>query len=315
MKEGYILGIAAGYHDSSAALIQDGKVLGAVEEERFTGIKHDESFPQNAIDWLFKEFKVEPNNLEAICFYETPSLKINRIEETTKRGGILNTLKRNKIIKRNKEQYKLFEENLNSLKGENTKVVYIDHHDSHAAYSFFTSPFDRAGILSVDGVGEWNTTSLYYGEGNNLTKLQAIQFPHSLGMLYSAFTAFLGFKPNEGEYKIMGLAPYGDYKKYLSKFSRLISPTDDGGFKINMDYFTYDWDDKTMFNEKLGQVLELPNRLPDEELTQDHKDLAATLQHEYEHYFFRLLDRLYVNDINIKNEIDTTLKLINEKNV
>ena len=290
---GYILGIAAGYHDSAASLVKDGKVLGAVEEERFTGIKHDDSFPQNSIDWLFKEFKVEPNKLEAICFYETPSKKIDRIEQSTKRGGILNTFLRNKIIKRNKTQYQNFEDKINELKGENTKVVYIDHHDSHAAYSFFTSPHDRATILSVDGVGEWETTSMYYGEGNKLTKLQSVNFPHSLGMIYSAFTAFLGFKPNEGEYKVMGLAPYGDYRKYLEPFQKLYTLNEGGKYEINMDYFTYDWDDKSMFNEKLGSLLGLTNRLPDEEINQDHKDLAATLQHQYEFLFFKLLDDLY----------------------
>jgi len=289
---GYILGIAAGYHDSAASLVKDGKVLGAVEEERFTGIKHDDSFPQNAIEWLFKEFSVDSKNLDAICFYETPSKKINRIEESTKRGGILNTFLRNKIIKRNKTQYKEFEDKLNELKGENTKLVYIDHHDSHAAYSFFTSPHDKATILSVDGVGEWETTSTYYGEGNKLTKLSSVNFPHSLGMIYSAFTAFLGFKPNEGEYKVMGLAPYGKPQKYLEPFKKLYTLNEGGKYEINMDYFTYDWDDKSMFNEKLGKLFKLPNRLPDEELTQDHKDLAATLQHQYEFLFFKLLDEI-----------------------
>ena len=294
MSKGYILGIACGYHDSAAALIKNGKVLGAVEEERFTGIKHDSSFPINTINWLFSEFKIQPDDVEAICFYENPNLKIDRIEKSTSRGGLLNILKRNKIISRNKSEYKNLEENLNSIAGVDTKIIFNDHHLSHVAYSYYTSPFNKATILSVDGVGEWETTSMYYGEGNKLTKLGSVNFPHSLGMLYSAFTAFLGFKPNEGEYKVMGLAPYGDYKKYLSKFSRLISPTDDGGYKINMDYFTYDWDDKTMFNEKLSKLFELPNRFPEDEITQDHKDLAATLQHEYEHYFFRLLDNLYV---------------------
>ena len=290
---GYILGIAAGFHDSAASLIKDGRVLGAVEEERFTGIKHDASFPHNAINWLFEEFKIDSSKLEAICFYETPSKKINRIEESTKRGGIFNTFLRNKIIKRNKVQYQEFEIELNKLKGETTELVYIDHHDSHAAYSFFTSPHDKATILSVDGVGEWETTSTYYGEGNKLTKLSSVNFPHSLGMIYSAFTAFLGFKPNEGEYKVMGLAPYGDYKKYLESFKKLYTLKEGGKYEINMDYFTYDWDDKSMFNEKLGNLFKLPNRLPDEELTQDHKDLAATLQHQYEFLFFKLLDDLY----------------------
>lgn len=294
MSKSYILGIASGYHDSSAALIKDGKVLGAVEEERFTGIKHDSTFPTNSINWLFSEFKISKDDLEAVCFYETPSLKLDRIKKSTKRGGITNLFKRNSIISRNEEEYKKLENHLKNIISDDTKIIYTDHHLSHVAYSYYTSPFDKATILSVDGVGEWETTSMYYGEGNRLTKLGSVNFPHSLGMLYSAFTAFLGFKPNEGEYKVMGLAPYGDYKKYLSNFSQLISPTNDGGYEITMDYFTYDWDDKTMFNEKLGKLFGFPNRLPEEEITQDHKDLAATLQHEYEQYFFKLLHSLYV---------------------
>ena len=293
MKTGYILGLSCGFHDSAVSLLKNGKVIAAVEEERFTGIKHDSSFPKNSIDWIFKQYNIGSDDLDAICFYEIPDLKINRIKKSTKRGGIFNTFKRNKIISKNVSQYKLFKNELNSIKGKDTEISYVNHHDSHAAYSYYTSPFDESTILCVDGVGEWDTTTTYYGKENKLKKLSEIQFPHSLGMLYSTFTAFLGFKPNEGEYKVMGLAPYGDYKKYLSKFSQLIIPTIDGGFELNMNYFTFDWDDKTMFNEKLGQLFGLPNRLPDEELTQDHKDLAATLQHQYEYYFFRLLDKLY----------------------
>lgn len=293
MIKGYILGIACGYHDSAASLIKDGRVLGAVEEERFTGIKHDSSFPTNTIKWLLEYNKITPEDIEVVCFYDDPKKKLDRIEKSTKRGGITNFLKRQSIISRNKKEFKEIENKIYEHTHKDVRVVWGDHHLSHVAYSYYTSPYDKAGIVSVDGVGEWETTSLYYVENNTFTKIQSVDFPHSLGMLYSVFTAFLGFKPNEGEYKVMGLAPYGDYKKYLSKFSKLISPKDNGGYEINMDYFTYDWDDKTMFNEKLGQLLGLPNRLPDEELTQDHKDLAATLQHEYEHYFFRLVNRLY----------------------
>ena len=286
----YILGISSGYHDSAAALIKNGEVVGAVEEERFTGIKHDSSFPINTINWLLENEGITPNDINVVTFYELPELKIDRIEKSTKRGGFVNEINRQKIIYNNKQEYKKLEKNIKKL-FPNSKLFHTEHHLSHLAYSFYTSPYERAMIVSVDGVGEWETTVIAYGEENRIIKLQIVEFPHSLGMLYSVFTAFLGFKPNEGEYKVMGLAPYGDYKKYLSKFSHLISPTDDGGYKINMDYFTYDWDDKSMFNEKLGELFGFPNRLPDEEITQDHKDLAATLQHEYEHYFFRLLNR------------------------
>jgi carbamoyltransferase len=142
-------------------------------------------------------------------------------------------------------------------------------------------------------VGEWETTVLAFAEGKNITKLQNIKFPHSLGMLYSTMTAFLGFKPNEGEYKVMGLAPYGNSETYLNKFKQLYKLTEDGGFEINMNYFTYDYSNNSMFNEKLAELFELPNRLPEDELTQEHKDLAATIQHQYEFLFFRLLNKMF----------------------
>ena len=291
--QGYILGISCGYHDSAAALIKDGKVLGAVEEERFTGIKHDSSFPVNTIKWLYEEFKISGEDIVSVAFYDNPKNKLDRIEKSVKRGPISQYFNRGKILKRNKEKYSRFESQIYNITNHNVSLYYSDHHLSHAAYSYYTSPYDKASILSVDGVGEWETTTLWYGEGNKIAKLQQIEFPHSLGMLYSAFTAFLGFKPNEGEYKVMGLAPYGDPKKFLNKFRKLYTLTDDGGFELNMEYFTYDWSDTHMFNEKLGQLLGIPNRLPEDNLNQPHKDLAATLQHEYEFLFFRLVDRLF----------------------
>jgi len=291
--KGYILGISCGYHDSAAALIKDGKVLGAVEEERFTGIKHDSSFPINTIQWLYKEFKIEGEDIESVAFYDNPKTKLDRIQKSLKRGPISQYFNRGKILKRNKIKYDTFEKQIYGITHTNVNIFYSDHHLSHASYSFYTSPYDRASILSVDGVGEWETTTLWYGEGNKISKIQQINFPHSLGMLYSAFTAFLGFKPNEGEYKVMGLAPYGDPKTFLNKFRKLYTLTDDGGFELNMEYFTYDWSDTHMFNEKLGQLLGIPNRLPEDNLNQPHKDLSATLQHEYEFLFFRLVNRLF----------------------
>ena len=291
--QGYILGISCGYHDQAASLIKDGKVLGAVEEERFTGIKHDSSFPINTINWLYKEFKISGKDISSVAFYDNPKNKLDRIEKSVKRGPLTELFNRGKILKRNKEKYKLFESQIYNITNPNIQLYYCEHHLSHAAYSFYTSPYDKASILSVDGVGEWETTTLWYGEGNKISKLQTINFPHSLGMLYSAFTAFLGFKPNEGEYKVMGLAPYGDPGKFLNKFRKLYTLTDDGGFELNMEYFTYDWSDTHMFNEKLGKLLGIPNRLPEDNLNQPHKDLASTLQHEYEFLFFRLVDRLF----------------------
>ena len=291
----YILGISCGYHDSAAALIRDGKVLGACEEERFTGIKHDSSFPTNTINWLYEEFNVDGREITDVVFYDNPHLKLDRIEKSTKRGPKSEKEHRLEIIKRNEDKIKEVEQQILDITHPYVDIEYGDHHLSHVAYSYYTSPFQKASILSVDGVGEWETTSLYYGEGNKLFPLQSINFPHSLGMLYSAFTAFLGFKPNEGEYKVMGLAPYGNHEKYLKKFQKLYKTTKDGGFELDMKYFTYDWSDDHMFNEKLSSLLELPNRFPEEELTQDHKDLAATLQQQYEFLLFRLIDKLYVS--------------------
>jgi carbamoyltransferase len=293
MNKKYILGIACGYHDSSAALILDGLVIGAMEEERFTGIKHDATFPTNAINWLYKDNKITGNDISVVTFYENPKLKLERIEESTKRGGLVNFFKRKSIIDSNKEQAKEIESKIYEITNPNIILAYGDHHLSHIAYSYYTSPFERATILSVDGVGEWETTVLAFAEGKNITKLQNIKFPHSLGMLYSAMTAFLGFKPNEGEYKVMGLAPYGNSETYLNKFKQLYKLTEDGGFEINMNYFTYDYSNNSMFNEKLAELFELPNRLPEDELTQEHKDLAATIQHQYEFLFFRLLNKMF----------------------
>jgi len=292
--KGYILGISCGYHDSAAALIKDGKVLGAVEEERFTGIKHDSSFPTNTINWLYEKFRITGNDISVVCFYDNPKLKLDRIKKSTTRGPLKEYFNRNDIVKRNKNKFDVFHQQMIDITHKDVIVDYGDHHLSHVSYSYYTSPFDKSAILTVDGVGEWDTTTMYYGEGTKITKIHSVKFPHSLGMLYSSFTAFLGFKPNEGEYKVMGLAPYGDYNKFLPKFSKIISPTEDGGFEVNMKLFTYDWSDKHMFNEKLSSILGIPNRLPEDELTQDHKDLAATLQYVYEKYFFRLLDKLYV---------------------
>tara|TARA_R110000851_G_scaffold126741_3_gene258396 strand:- start:1630 stop:3342 length:1713 start_codon:yes stop_codon:yes gene_type:complete len=293
MKGGYILGISCGYHDSAASLIKDGKVLGACEEERFTGIKHDSSFPINTINWLMKEYGVTPANLEAITFYENPKLKLDRISHSTKKGGWKYFFNRLKIISRNKNAYKDLQSQIESLRGEHTQLYYCDHHMSHLAYSYYTSEFKESALLSVDGVGEWETTSTAKASDNNIDKLDSINFPHSLGMLYSTITSFLGFKPNEGEYKVMGLAPYGNASKYVKQFKQLYKETPSGGFELNMEYFTYEYSDKIMFNEKLPHLFKLPNRLPEDELTQEHKDLSAALQFTYEHLFFRLLNNLH----------------------
>jgi len=288
----YILGISCGYHDSAASLIKDGVVLAACEEERFTGIKHDYSFPTNTINWIYKQFNISGDDIDVVTFYDNPETKLNRIKRSTLRGGLLNYFNRKRIIKRNK----IFSDNIkNEIKKHthsNVEIFFSDHHLSHAAYSYYTSPYNDALILTVDGVGEWETTSLYKGKDNQLEKIESIKFPHSLGMLYSAFTAYLGFRPNEGEYKVMGLAPYGNPIKYLQNFKKLYTEKENGDFKLNMKYFTYDYSDTQMFNYKLPMVFKMPPRTPGSKITQKHKDIASTLQHEYEYLFFKLLKRL-----------------------
>jgi len=289
-KDFYILGISCGYHDSAAALVKNGKVVGACEEERFTGIKHDSSFPFRTINWLLENEKINNNDIDVVSFYENPKIKLDRISKSTKKGGIFRKLHRHQIIYRNKKDYKNVEKEIKTL-FPSSEIFYSEHHLSHLGYSYYTSPYEKSIIISVDGVGEWESAVIAYGEENRIIKLQSIEFPHSLGMFYSAFTAFLGFKPNEGEYKVMGLAPYGNPHTYLQKFNDIIQPTDDGGFELNMNFFDYDWSDEVMFNEKLGEHLGITNRLQKEELLNQHKDLAATVQIIYEKYFFRLLNR------------------------
>lgn len=293
IKNNYILGISCGFHDSGAALINNGKVIGAVLEESFTGIKHDESFPFKSIEWLLESNNLTTSDIDVVSFYENPKLKIDRIKKSVKKGGFFKLLNSNSIINRNKKAYNELESTIKSIFGDTIEISYVEHHLSHLAYSYYTSPYERTAIVSVDGVGEWETAVIAYGDKNTITKLQTIEYPHSLGMLYSAFTAFLGFKPNEGEYKVMGLAPYGNPKTYLDEFKSIISSTEDGGFELNMDFFDYEWSTDMMFNEKLGELFGFTNRLPDEQLEQHHMDLAASLQQIYENYFFKLLDRAF----------------------
>lgn len=293
MDNKYILGISCGFHDSAACIIKNGKILGAVEEERFTGIKHDSSFPTNAINWLLTEKNIDKEKIDIVTFYESPDEKIDRIKKTSKRTLLQKLNPFNKSVVKNKRQYKKYESLIYQHTHKNVKLVYGKHHLSHASYGFYTSNFDNAVVVTVDGVGEWETTGIYFGNKSKLKQLKHINFPHSLGMLYSTFTAYLGFKPNEGEYKVMGLAPYGDAEKYKKQFKELYTETEDGLFKLNMKYFSYDYSERDMFTYHLPKLFGVPNRLPEEELTQVHKDIAAGLQSLYEELFFNLLDVAY----------------------
>lgn len=284
------IGISCYYHDSSACLVKDGKVILAVEEERFSGIKHDNSFPINSIKWIIAESNLNYKDIEEICFYEKPLIKTHRVVtmclynfkiKDAFKFGIKGLLQYNKLKNKLKQMF------------PEAEIKFTSHHDSHIGYSYLTSPYKEAAILSVDGVGEWDTTILAYGENNNWETLDTTQFPNSLGMLYSTFTAFLGFKPNEGEYKVMGLAPYGNPKTFSYKFREIIYPSKKGGYKLNMDFFAYDKSDEIMFTSELSNHLGILPRLPEEPITQEHKDLAATIQFIYEMYFFRALKDLH----------------------
>ncbi len=284
------IGISCFYHDSSVCLVIDGKVKLAVEEERFSGIKHDSSFPHKSIKWIMEESKLSFEDIEEVCFYEKPLLKTHRI--VTNCLDNFQIKDAFKFAVKGVRQYRDLKKQIRFL-FSNANIKFTNHHNSHIGYSYLTSPFDEAAILSVDGVGEWDTTVLAYGEGNKWQELDSTSFPHSLGMFYSTFTAFLGFKPNEGEYKVMGLAPYGNPKTYVHKFREIIYPSEKGGYKLNMNMFQYHRSDEVMFTSELSKHLELLPRLPNEELTQQHKDLAASVQFIYEMYFFRLLKDLH----------------------
>ncbi len=285
------LGISCFYHDSSVCLVKGGKVLLAVEEERFSGKKHDSSFPYKSIEWILKESNLKADEINEICFYEKPLVKTHRVVSMC-----LKNLQFNDAIKFSIKGVKQFFQ-LKSLLNKmfpNAKLKFSSHHDSHIGYAYLTSPFNEAAILSVDGVGEWDTTVLAKGGRlNNWDVLETTKFPHSLGMFYSTFTAFLGFKPNEGEYKVMGLAPYGDSRVFAHKFREIIYPSKKGGYSLNMNFFCYDKSDEKMFNYELTEHLGILPRLPEEEITQQHKDLAAAVQFIYEMYFFRLLKDLH----------------------
>ena len=290
LKDKYILGVSCGYHDSAASLVLNGKVLSAVEEERFTGIKHDSSYPTKSIEWILSHNELEPSDISYVCFYEDPDLKVDRVRKTS---SLLST-KPSKVERYYKKTYDRFKKDFPTA-----SIVSGNHHESHISYSYHTSPFNESVILSVDGVGEWETTSISIGKGNHTKKVKSINFPHSLGMLYSTITAFLGFEPNEGEYKVMGLAPYGDFSVYDKQFEKLYELYW-GEYKLNMKYFEFEKSDKIMFNSKMMELFEMENRFPEDEIEQKHKDLAATLQYHYETILLNLLNYIQ-NETGITN--------------
>ena len=280
-----ILGISAFYHDSSASILIDGKIIAAAQEERFTRIKHDSNFPENAIKFVLKFSKINLNEIDQIVFYEKPFLKFERLLETYVAFAPKGFIQFSKAIpiwiKEKLFQKKLLIDNLKKIEGkfnDHDKIFFSEHHMSHAASAFYPSPFEEAIVLTADGVGEWATTTAAIGKGKKLEIIKEIHFPHSLGLLYSAFTYFTGFKVNSGEYKLMGLAPYGE-PKYKDKIKEnLIEIKEDGSFWLNQKYFDYSTGLK-MTNKNFNILFGSKPRDPEkEEITQFHMDLAASIQ-------------------------------------
>jgi carbamoyltransferase len=281
----YVLGISAYYHDAAACLIKDGEIISAAQEERFTRKKHDSAFPANAIAYCLTHARIVPEQVDHVVFYDKPYLKFQRLIETYLAyapRGFESFVKAIPIWLKDKLfQRAAIIKALKVLWGSgcdwDQRLLFSEHHLSHAASAFFPSPFERAAVLTMDGVGEWTTTSLALGEGANLTVTKEIHFPHSLGLLYSAMTYYTGFKVNSGEYKVMGLAPYGQPKYVKLIKDHLIDIKDDGSFALDMSYFNY-CTGLTMTNEKFDALFGGPPRTQEAELTQREMDLAASIQ-------------------------------------
>lgn len=288
----YILGISAFYHDSAAALIKDGEIIAAAQEERFTRKKHDASFPSNAVKFCLSHGSISIQDISLISFYDKPFLKFERILETYLAYapiGIKSFIKAMPLWIKEKLWMKEVIKRELSYEG---KIIFPEHHESHAASAFYPSPFNEAAILTMDGVGEWATTSYGIGKGNKIDLLAEIKFPHSLGLLYSAFTYYTGFKVNSGEYKVMGLAPYGEpkYKKLI--YDNLIDVKDDGSFRMNMDYFNYAAG-LTMTNSKFDKLFGGKPRKPESKITQRDMDLARSVQDVTEEIVLKIADSVH----------------------
>ena len=279
-----VLGISAFYHDSAAALVQDGAIVAAAQEERFTRKKHDSRYPRHAIEYCLREAGIDLGQVDHVAFYDKPFLKFERLLETYL-ASVPHGFRSFRMAIPLWLKEKLFQKSLlrNELKelapdfNWEERLLFAEHHQSHAASAFYPSPFERAVVLTMDGVGEWATTSVGYGEGNRLEMRREIHFTHSLGLLYSAFTYYTGFKVNSGEYKVMGLAPYGTPRYAQTILDHLIDLKPDGSFRLDQRYFDY-CTGLTMTNERFDALFEGPPRRPEEPLTQRHMDLAASIQ-------------------------------------
>ena len=303
----FILGISAFYHDSAATIIKDGKIISAAQEERFTRKKHDSGYPYNAVQFVLNNSNLKLDDIESIVFYEKPFLKFERLLETYVANAPKGFLQFSKAMPSWLRE-KLFQKNLliNYLKKHDKslvnskKIFFSEHHLSHAASAFYPSPYDEAIILTADGVGEWATTTVAVGKKNKLEIKKEIHFPHSLGLLYSAFTYYTGFKVNSGEYKLMGLAPYGEPKYVNLIYDKLIDVKDDGSFRLNQDYFNYATG-LTMTNEKFDNIFgKKPRDSKKDKITEFHMDIAASIQKVTEEIMLKICKSLK-NEYKIDN--------------
>ncbi|WP_298398129.1 carbamoyltransferase [uncultured Azonexus sp.] len=290
-----LIGISAHYHDSAAALIRDGKIVAAAQEERFTRKKHDPDFPANAIRYCLEEAGLTMADIDGVVYYDKPLIKFERLLETYLSyapRGFRSFVKAMPVWLKDKLYLKqTLKKELAKLGGckeaELPPLLFAEHHQSHAASAFFPSPFEKAAVLCMDGVGEWATTSVWLGEGNTLTPQWEMNFPHSLGMLYSAFTYYTGFKVNSGEYKLMGLAPYGEPKYVDLILDKLMDLKEDGTFRLDMQYFNYATG-LTMTNDRFAELFGGPARKPESEITAKEMDIARSIQAATEEIVLRL---------------------------
>ncbi len=274
----YILGISCYYHDSAACILKDGELIAAGEEERFMREKHYSGFPHNSVRYCLNEARINANEVDYIVFYEKPFVKFNRIIETY----VSQWPRSFKAFKRAvplwlKSRLNMRKEISEELVVDPENIYFSEHHLSHMASSYFLSPFDEAAILTIDGVGEWTTTTIGYGKGTELTVEKQMKFPHSIGLLYSALTSYLGFQVNDAEWKVMGLAPYGQ-PRYVDKFLELVDIKEDGSFRMKMDFFSYHYSANESINSKFEQLFGKPRRKKDEKIDQFYTDVAASGQ-------------------------------------
>ena len=289
----YTLGISCYYHDSAASLLKDGHVIAAVEEERFSRKKFDDSFPKLAIDWCLNDSKITPEQIDAVAFYDKPVLKLERLLDnyiSVAPRGLHSFL--DVMPKWLHKRLWLKNDIQKHLKGFSGEIIFPEHHISHAAYSFFTSPFEESAILTVDGVGEWTTASFGTAVNDRIELTKDIRWPHSIGLFYSAFTYFLGFKVNEGEYKLMGLSSYGQPKYFDLILDELVDVKDDGSIHLNMNYFAFTYD-RVMTNQKFSELFGIKRRNENEEMKQIHFDIGASVQKVLEDVLLRMVEYLY----------------------